>query len=66
MIFLGMINNFKTKHINGLAIQLPGQKLFSSYLDYIKTLVISYYKYFTNVSIFTSSYRWVGYLHASS
>ena len=32
--FLGVIDNLKTKHINVLAIQLPCQKLFFSYLGY--------------------------------
>ena len=32
MIFLGMIDNLKTDHVNVLAtIQLPGQKLLFSY-----------------------------------
>ena len=66
MIFLGMIDNLKTKHINVLAIQLSCQNIFSSYLGYNKTFVIKYYKTFTNVSVITSSYPWVGYLHASS
>ena len=39
MIFFGVIDNLKTKHINVLAIQLPCQKKFSSYLGYKKTLV---------------------------
>ena len=66
MIFLGVIDNLKTKHINILAIQLPCQKIFSSYLGYKKYLVIKYYKTFTNDCVITSSYTWVGYLHASS
>ena len=59
MIFLGMIDNLKTKHINLLAIQLSCQAT-------KQTLVIEYYKTFTNVSVITSSYTWVGYIHASS
>ena len=65
MIFLGMIDNLKTKHINVLAIQLSCQKLFSSYFGHKKTLVIQDFKTFTNVSVITSSYSLVGYLHAS-
>ena len=36
MNFLGMIDNLKTKHVNVLTMQLPCQKLFSSYLGYKK------------------------------
>ena len=32
--FWGIIDNLKTDHVNVLAIQLPCQKLFSSYLGY--------------------------------
>ena len=65
MIFLGVLDNLKKDRVNALAIQLHCQKLFSSYLGY-KNLGDLYYKTFINVSVFTSSYRRVGYLHASS
>ena len=66
MNFLGVLDNLKKDHVNALAIQLHCQKLLSLYLGYIFFGVIWYYKTFINVSVFTLSYRWVGYLHASS
>ena len=63
MIFLGMIGNFKTDHVNVFVIQLPCQKLFFLYL---RLAMIKYYKTFIKVSIFIKSYRWVGYIHTSN
>ena len=59
MIFLGVLDNLKKDRVNALAIQLHYQKLFSLYLGY-KNWDDLVYKTFINVSVFISSYRWVG------